>query len=340
MPNKVLSEAMVKFTLKQIQDLNKRGGITVRRHDSINVAFLEVNATEWFVDGPPHSMRAHLDAAELNRLIRELEYILRHPEVKIRKRDLGTSLNWNIVGPLPRQVKLSYPNTLAHRDGSASVTLKNFVDRYCPPGKISLDLETTKLDEEVTRITTSKMQYLTEAMLKSSLALPDAVQRFVKQAADAEVDAIKRRMFPVMTGRFSSGRPDWWKAPYVNGLDLGQSESRIHRPGLTGHRCTMLFVDDPTKEENVLKKVNNAYYVASPSVTTAREQDQKNDGKNGRLAVHSSDGGKWTRPTLNAAIEHANEMLDKDPSLEHVAITKIVRIVRRRKLPNVVEVVK
>jgi hypothetical protein len=330
MPNSTLSEAMVKFTLNQIQRLNKDGGLSVHRHDSINIAFLEVRATEWFVNGPPYSMRAHLEEPELKRLIRELEYILRHPGCKLETRDRGTEKTWKIVGPLPREVKLSYAN---RTDGSAEMTLKGFIERYCPPadGSVSFTLDNF----------TKNTQYITEAMLKSSLSLPDAVTRFVKKAADEELEAAKRRVprFPAMTGRFSSGSFDWYRDS-IRGCDMGSGKSRTV---LTGLSPSMIIMDDPMKEEKVLKKVNNPYYVASPNVTTPREQDQKNIAAGtgtACLATPSNPNGRWTRPTVDAAIEHANEMLAKDPSLEHVAIVKIVRVVRRPKIKNVVEVIK
>lgn len=97
-----------------------------------------------------------------------------------------------------------------------------------------------------------------------------------------------------------------------------------------------------SKEKKKMTKVRNPYYVAAPSVTTTREQDQVNDPKQGvSLSVATHDrSGRWTRPTVNAAIEHAEELLRTDQTLEHVAIVKIVRVVRRKKTPVTVEVVK
>lgn len=99
-------------------------------------------------------------------------------------------------------------------------------------------------------------------------------------------------------------------------------------------RCTSA----PVKEK--LVKVNNKFYCASPNVTREKEQKQKNDGKNGTLAIRATDGGRWTRPTLEAAVEHAREQLRQNPELDHVAVVQIVRVVRRAELPLIVETVK
>lgn len=96
----------------------------------------------------------------------------------------------------------------------------------------------------------------------------------------------------------------------------------------------------PQQKEKTMKKVRNKFYVAAPNVTTNSEQDQINDDTV-RLSTDSGDrNGKWTRPTLPAAIAHAETILEKEPNRDHVAIVQIVRIVRRKKLPAVVEVVR
>lgn len=88
-------------------------------------------------------------------------------------------------------------------------------------------------------------------------------------------------------------------------------------------------------------KIRNRFYVAAPSVTTEREQAQDNTEKNVHLAVSSGDrSGKWTRKDLKAAIAHAEQILELEPSKDHVAVVQIVRVVRRKKAPVVVEVVK
>jgi hypothetical protein len=94
----------------------------------------------------------------------------------------------------------------------------------------------------------------------------------------------------------------------------------------------------PEKEKPV--KIRNRFYVAAASVTTNREQGQVNEPKNVHLSGPNNDGGRWTRPTLAAAVAHAQQILEDNPSQDHVAITQIVRIVRRKKAPVVVEVVR
>lgn len=94
------------------------------------------------------------------------------------------------------------------------------------------------------------------------------------------------------------------------------------------------------RRENTKVKIINKFYVASPNVTTPAEQKQLNTPENVALAVTSHHAGRWTRPTLNAALEHAKSMLENDPNLEHVAIVKIVKLVRRKAQPLIVEDVK
>lgn len=110
----------------------------------------------------------------------------------------------------------------------------------------------------------------------------------------------------------------------------------------TQERARKLLNTFYNEKEKPMKKVRNPYYVAAPSVTTAREQDDVNDPKQGvQLSVSTGDRtGRWTRPTVEAAVEHATQLLDQNPTLEHVAIVKIVRVVRRKKTPVTVEVVK
>lgn len=89
-------------------------------------------------------------------------------------------------------------------------------------------------------------------------------------------------------------------------------------------------------------KIRNKFYVAAPSVTTPREQDQDNIDP-AQQSIRPSDasmGKQWTRKDLKAAVEHATALLEADPKLEHVAISRIVTLVRRKKAPVVVEQVK
>lgn len=91
-----------------------------------------------------------------------------------------------------------------------------------------------------------------------------------------------------------------------------------------------------TKEQTVnkrLKKVVNPYYCAHPNVLADKEQgDQRNE-----LAVGPNDRGAWTRPSLKDALDHAQQQLDNDPSLEQVAVVRIVKLVRRKRLPHTIE---
>ena len=74
-------------------------------------------------------------------------------------------------------------------------------------------------------------------------------------------------------------------------------------------------------------KIVNKFYVASDRVTTEREQS--NQPLN-----------RWTKKTLAEAIKHAEELLEKEPHQEFKAIVQIIRIVRRKRAPIVVERVK
>lgn len=97
-------------------------------------------------------------------------------------------------------------------------------------------------------------------------------------------------------------------------------------------------------------KIRNKYYVAAAHVTSDGEQAQDNTAKNVALSVprvnppHTGGSaahheGKWTRRDLKDAIKHAEQILEAQPNRDHVTIVKIVRVVRRKKAPVVVEVV-
>lgn len=114
----------------------------------------------------------------------------------------------------------------------------------------------------------------------------------------------------------------------IDGMDELHVSVRPTGPMTMGH----------TKEKKMMKKVRNRFYVAAPSVTTASEQDQDNIPKNVALAVSSGDrSGKWTRKTVADAIAHAEKILEVNPTQDHVAISQIVKIVRRKRAPIVVE---
>lgn len=88
-------------------------------------------------------------------------------------------------------------------------------------------------------------------------------------------------------------------------------------------------------------KVRNRFYVAATTVTLESEQAQPNVEGQIKLSVSPTDrSGKWTRNTLAAAIEHGEALLAADASKDHVAIVKIVKIVRRPKPKFIVEDVK
>lgn len=95
-------------------------------------------------------------------------------------------------------------------------------------------------------------------------------------------------------------------------------------------------------QRRVPVKIRNKFYVASPNVTTLNEQQLDHvHGGNVRLATKPTDrSGYWTRKTIADAIAHGEQMLAEDPSLEHVAIVKIVKVVRRPKPKFIVEDVK
>ena len=88
-------------------------------------------------------------------------------------------------------------------------------------------------------------------------------------------------------------------------------------------------------------KVRNRFYVAAAKVTTEREQSQDNvttpdvwhDGA-------KNYAGNWTCKTLKGAIAHAEKLLAENPGQDHAAIVQIIRVVRRKHAPVVVEVVR
>lgn len=93
------------------------------------------------------------------------------------------------------------------------------------------------------------------------------------------------------------------------------------------------------KEQPV--KIRNKYYVAADKVTAPFEQGQDNVAPGVTLAhpKNYSTSAHWTRKDLKGAIDHAKQILENNPNQEHVAIVKIIRVVRREKTPLVVEVI-
>lgn len=114
------------------------------------------------------------------------------------------------------------------------------------------------------------------------------------------------------------------------------------------------WASDAFKKERPVK-IRNRFYLAAPHVTSASEQAQDNTPDKVALStpiVRSSgesfggrqtgrhNPGKWTRKDLKAAIAHAEEVLAAQPERDHVAVVRIVKIVRRPKPKFVVEDVK
>lgn len=113
---------------------------------------------------------------------------------------------------------------------------------------------------------------------------------------------------------------------------------RTLQVGIRPTGAPVVLREEEKKPVAKLKKVLNKFYVASPTVTTQEEQGQLNDPKTVRLAgPHSVHGGKWTRKDVAGAIEHARIILADNPAQDHVAIVKIVKIVRRKEAPITVE---
>lgn len=92
-------------------------------------------------------------------------------------------------------------------------------------------------------------------------------------------------------------------------------------------------------KQEALVKVKNRFYVAAERVTSSHEQGQDNEAGVALAIGENINGGLWTRKTIDAAIAHAEAVLEANPKRDHVAVVRIVRIVRRRKMPVVVEVV-
>ena len=45
----------------------------------------------------------------------------------------------------------------------------------------------------------------------------------------------------------------------------------------------------------------------------------------------------WAKATLKEAVEHAKQILEKSPQLDETFVVQIVRVVRRKQVPLVVE---
>jgi hypothetical protein len=83
------------------------------------------------------------------------------------------------------------------------------------------------------------------------------------------------------------------------------------------------------REKKPAMKINNKFYVSADRVITNAEQ-----------MTGKRFPGTWTHKTLAEAIKHAEELLEQDPACECKAIVQIIRVVRRKKAPVIVEMVK
>jgi len=106
-------------------------------------------------------------------------------------------------------------------------------------------------------------------------------------------------------------------------------------------------------EEKKMKKtkVLNRFYVASDKMLSEAEQGSVNAGPQHSANEYYDGGGfergrsrprhtRWAKRDLSQAIDHARDILDNDPSKSEVAIVRIVKMVRRKATPIVVEDVK
>ena len=103
--------------------------------------------------------------------------------------------------------------------------------------------------------------------------------------------------------------------------------------------CRCVAVPVLTKEKWVMKKVHNRFYVASDKMTSEMEQASPNT-ESKQSKDYTGRHNRWAKNTVAQAIDHARELLEKDPAREHVAIVKVIKLVRRKKMPIIVEDVK
>ena len=67
-------------------------------------------------------------------------------------------------------------------------------------------------------------------------------------------------------------------------------------------------------------KIKNKFYVSSP-----------------RMHANNTAHQTWGKPTLSEAIDHAKEVLEENPDHEYEYVVQIVRVIRRQKMPVIVE---
>lgn len=78
------------------------------------------------------------------------------------------------------------------------------------------------------------------------------------------------------------------------------------------------------KRTRLPKKIVNKFYVAHPKVTAENEQLMPRSASHHQPAC-------WTVQSEDEAVRHAEMILEQNPSKDHCAIVRIVRIVRRPK---------
>jgi hypothetical protein len=87
---------------------------------------------------------------------------------------------------------------------------------------------------------------------------------------------------------------------------------------------------EPMTKKTALK-IRNKFYIGHPKITSEAEQGQMND------PAMASQPVRWTRATLEDAIKHAELRLEANPKEDHCVIVQVIRIVRRKRAPVIVE---
>lgn len=191
-----------------------------------------------------------------------------------------------------------------------------------------------------------------ELAMKPLNQLPIEMPKFYAETVDIggghHMPGLKRLGPIKISGTFED-----WQAPWRSGEPQlmtfqGGKQMYCRVTGITsdsyGHTTiTLLPTGAPiraNKKKETPVKIRNRFYVAADRVATASEQGQDNIKKNVAFAgvdPQSRVHGKWTRKTLADAVEHAHDILENDPTKDHVAIVKIVKLVRRPKPKFIVE---
>lgn len=123
-------------------------------------------------------------------------------------------------------------------------------------------------------------------------------------------------------------------------------ELRLTGPVRFNHpncRCNTSLL--PVKEAPMMKrtKVLNRFYVASDKMMSQAEQGTVNEGPQRAKDIFGADTrrhARWAKRDLKTAIDHAREILEQDPNRQEVAVVRIVKVVRRKPMPIIVEDVK